>query len=1085
LAAVSSTAHGRVDAYLGIDVGSISTNLVVIDERSEVLSSRYLMTAGRPIEAIKRGLKEIGDEIAHSVVIKGVGTTGSGRYLTGDFVGADVIKNEITAQATAATHIDPDVDTIFEIGGQDSKYISLKDGAIVDFEMNKVCAAGTGSFLEEQAEKLGISIKEEFGGLALKAPQPVPLGERCTVFIESDLVHHQQRGASRENLVAGLSCSIVLNYLNKVVGDRKIGERIFFQGGTAFNVGVVAAFEKVLGRTVAVPENHHVTGAIGAAIVAMRERGGQESRFKGFDLSRRSYELTSFECRGCPNVCEIRKLTVEGEKPLYYGGRCEKYEVREETLKDTIPNLFTEREEFLERTWGETERPAPGAPEIGIPRTMFFQELLPLFRTFFEALGFRVVLSDKTHKGTIHRGVEAVLSEACFPIKVGHGHILNLIEKGVKTIFLPSVIEMPLKDERVERNFTCPYVQALPYTVRSAINFGREGVRLLNPVLNFRQDQRQAAKAFRRLGKELGKSSRQVTKALEAAVCAQNAFYESCRRRGREILENLGPDAMAMVVISRPYNGCDSGINLNLPQKVIDLGVIPIPLDFVPEDEAQPSRDSFSMYWSYGRRILAVAQLLRRDPRLRAIYLTNFGCGPDSFISHFFKEELTGSPHLIIEIDEHSADVGMITRLEAFLDSLKGAGKEKTRPMRARRLRTSRNGPRTIYLSYMTDHAFPLAAAFEACGRPAQVLPESDEETLKWGRKLTSGRECYPCILTTGDMAKKAKSRDFDPERSAFFMPGGRGPCRFGQYHRFHRLVLDELGFEGVPILAPIQDDGLCNELGAMGDNFMRIAWEGVVAADLLEKKARETRPYERHPGETDRMYRHFLEEACETTRKRGNILGVLERAREAFDGIETMGGAKPIIGIVGEIYIRSNRFSNEDIVRSLEQLGAEVWLPPIGEWILYTNYTAKRHTLVKGDYLNLIRNVVVDRMQQAIEHRMEAVFRGSLKNIPEPTTKEVITKALPYLHPSFEGEAILSMGKAVDFKEKGVCGIINTMPFTCMPGTIVTALLKRFREDHDDIPVLSMSYDGQKETNALTRLEAFVHQVRQRHRDA
>jgi CoA-substrate-specific enzyme activase, putative len=262
--------------------------VVVIDEHKMILSKRYLMTAGRPIEAIKQGLKEVGEELNDRVEILGVGTTGSGRYLTGDFIGADVVRNEITAQATASAHIDPDVDTIFEIGGQDSKYISLKNGAVVDFEMNKVCAAGTGSFLEEQAEKLGISIKDEFAQLAFSSQLPVSLGERCTVFMGSDLVHHQQQGAKKEDLAAGLCYSIVHNYLNKVVSKKQVGERVFFQGGTAFNQGVVAAFEKVLDKSITVPPDHEVTGAIGAAILAMKEKDSGPSGFKGFDLSKKN-----------------------------------------------------------------------------------------------------------------------------------------------------------------------------------------------------------------------------------------------------------------------------------------------------------------------------------------------------------------------------------------------------------------------------------------------------------------------------------------------------------------------------------------------------------------------------------------------------------------------------------------------------------------------------------------------------------------------------------------------------------------------------------------------------------------------------
>jgi predicted CoA-substrate-specific enzyme activase len=366
---VEITLQGKkLNAYLGLDVGSISTNLVVIDEDENVLAKRYLMTAGRPIEAVRKGLKEIGDEVGDRVRISGCGTTGSGRYLTADFVGADIVRNEITAQATAAAHIDPHVDTIFEIGGQDSKYISLENGVVVDFEMNKVCAAGTGSFLEEQAEKLDISIKEEFGTLALQARQPTRMGERCTVFIESDLVHHQQRAARTDDLVAGLSYSIVQNYLNRVVGEKPIGNRIFFQGGTAFNKGVVAAFERWLGKDIVVPENHDVTGAIGVAILAKEESTWEESTFKGFDLSERKYELTTFECKGCSNICLIRKVSIEGEKPLFYGSRCEKYDVIKRSKGEELPDIFAERERLLFAPYEGEEDLPEDAPVIGIPR---------------------------------------------------------------------------------------------------------------------------------------------------------------------------------------------------------------------------------------------------------------------------------------------------------------------------------------------------------------------------------------------------------------------------------------------------------------------------------------------------------------------------------------------------------------------------------------------------------------------------------------------------------------------------------------------------------------------------------------------
>ena len=381
-----------VRAYLGVDVGSISTNLVVIDEQKNVLAKRYLMTEGRPLEAVKRGLDEIAMEVGDSVEILGVATTGSGRYLTADFIGADLVRNEITAQAEAAIAIDPEVDTIFEIGGQDSKYISIDNGVIVDFEMNKACAAGTGSFLEEQAERLGISIKDEFSALALSAKNPTKMGERCTVFIESDVMHHQQADSKTDDIVGGLCYSIVLNYLNKVVGDRRVGKRIFFQGGTAFNKGVVAAFEKVCGKPITVPSHHDVTGAIGVAILAMKEKTWEKSTFKGFDLSKRSYAIDTFECKGCENLCEIRRVTCEGETPLYYGSRCEKYDVVRRVKGLEAKDLFKVREELLHDTYGRKDN---GGEVIGLPKILNMHELLPFWRSFLAELGFSVVLSDR------------------------------------------------------------------------------------------------------------------------------------------------------------------------------------------------------------------------------------------------------------------------------------------------------------------------------------------------------------------------------------------------------------------------------------------------------------------------------------------------------------------------------------------------------------------------------------------------------------------------------------------------------------------------------------------------------------------
>src|SRR5208283_9016 len=341
----------------------------------------------------------------------------------------------------------------------------------------KACAAGTGSFLEEQAERLGISIKDEFSALALGAKNPTKMGERCTVFIESDVMHRQQGDSKTDDIVGGLCYSIVLNYLNKVVGDKRVGKRIFFQGGTAFNKGVVAAFEAVCAKPITVPAHHDVTGAIGAAILAMKERTWERSTFKGFDLSKRSYAIDTFECKGCENLCEIRRVTCEGEKPLFYGSRCEKYDVVRHTKTVEKTDLFKIREDFLHNM---SDRNVDGE-KIGIPKILNMHELLPFWRSFLTELGFSVVLSDSTNKKVIKDGVENIIVESCFPIKLAHGHILNIVGKGINRIFMPSVIDMKKPSENVAGSFACRNAQSLPYTAKASIDFDELGVKMESP----------------------------------------------------------------------------------------------------------------------------------------------------------------------------------------------------------------------------------------------------------------------------------------------------------------------------------------------------------------------------------------------------------------------------------------------------------------------------------------------------------------------------------------------------------------------------------------------------------------------------
>ena len=1069
----------NLEVYLGIDVGSLSTNLVLIDRDKKVVARRYLMTEGRPIEAVRRGLAEIGGEVGDKVQVIGVGTTGSGRYLTGDFVGADIIRNEITAQATAAVNIDSTVDTIFEIGGQDSKYVSLQNKTVIDFEMNKACAAGTGSFLQEQAEKLEINIECEFGDRALSAECPVGCGERCTVFMESDLVGHQRSGATTDDLVAGLAYSIASNYLTKVVGDRKIGDNIFFQGGVAWNKGVVAAFEKLTGKRITVPPHHDITGAIGAAILAMEVDTGGGSGFKGFDLSRKKYELSSFICEDCDNQCEIRRVDVEGEEPLYYGSRCEKYDVRKKTSKVRIPDYFNLRRRLLMKRYIEVEPTELIRGRVGIPRVLHLYEYYPYWKAFFETLGFEVVSSDRSNHDIVESSLEKFAAETCFPVKIAFGHIDNLLNKEVDYIFLPGIIKYAEEDSDEEGGSICPYVQSIPNTIAAKFDFDSYKAKFIGYPIKMLRDMPKMVSQLRPLAKAMHLGEKELKKGIRNAVSAYDRFQKELAGAGERIMEKLGEDEKCLVIVSRPYNGFDRRLSLEIPQKIRKMGIKTIHIDFLPLE--LDTDDLSTMYWLYGRKILAAANFIRKHPNLYAVYLTSFGCGPDSFITHFFRRHMSGKPYLQLELDEHSADAGLITRIEAFLDSLRFYSFKP--PITEFSPANGRFSARdkTIYIPNMCDHARAVKAAFRRCGINAEVMDEPDDKSLYYGKKFTSGKECFPCVVTTGDMLRQINSRGFDADRAVFFMPGADGPCRFGQYSQLHRIILDDLGYKNIPIYSPNSKTSY-SDFGLEKTPFRRLAWRGSVMVDCLVKALHKTRPYELNRGQTERLYYDCLDRLEECIINNDRIDELAAQAGADFSRIPIIEERRPLVGLVGEIYLRNNRFSNNYLINKIENLGCEVMLATFGEWVSYTTHTYRLDSIFRKSFKGVAGAFLQAYIQNRDEHKIENKF---IKRYPiphEPRVEQVIDYAAPYLPVDVRGEAVLSIGKAIDFIKTGASGIINCMPFNCMPGTIVTSLSRKVSHDFSDIPWLNISYEGLQDSGEETRLEAFVDQVKSAH---
>lgn len=669
--------------YVGVDVGSISTNVVLIDERDRVVARRYLPTAGRPVEAARQGLLEVGEVAGGRVRVVAVGVTGSGRHLTGHYVGADVVRNEITAQARAAAAIDPAVDTVLEIGGQDSKFIRIQNGAVVDFAMNNACAAGTGSFLEEQADRLKISIEDDFANLAFGSTAPVCLGERCTVFMESDLVHHQQRGAAVPDLTAGLAYSIAENYLNRVVGARQVGKQVLFQGGVAGNDAVAAAFEQILGRRLRVPPQHDVTGAIGAAILAREDAAkhpGRGTRFRGFDARDRHCESETFVCKACPNLCEVKRVVVENEPPIFFGARCDKFEEAGRgaaSPEKEIPDLFAERAALLLGGWQDPGPRSPGRVRVGIPRSLVFHELFPFWHAFFDTLDMDIVLSADTNPGVVAMTQQCSAADTCFPVRLAFGHVLDLVARDVDFVFLPSVADREDPNPGQAHNHYCPLIAAAPHMVSAHIDVAAMGPRLVKGALHLGRP-KAWPREIRALARQLGIPGGRALDAARVGWVALEAFQEALKRRGAEALAGLDRARPVAVLVGRTYNTCDPGVCQDLPHKLRRMGVLPLPLDYLPTAEVDLTDVHRDLYWRSGQRIIGAGRIIRDDDRLQAIYLTNFACGPDSFLITYFRHAMGSKPFLELEVDDHTAEAGMVTRCEAFFDSL-GLGAERAR----------------------------------------------------------------------------------------------------------------------------------------------------------------------------------------------------------------------------------------------------------------------------------------------------------------------------------------------------------------------------------------------------------------------
>ncbi|MCG8499330.1 MAG: acyl-CoA dehydratase activase [Firmicutes bacterium] len=1015
-----------VDCYLGVDVGSTSTNLVLVDEKNEIIAYKYLRTLGNPAEAVRTGLKVLKAELGSRVNVIGAGTTGSGRYMIGELIGADLMKDEITAQAKAAVTIDKDVDTIFEIGGQDSKYISLEDGIVKDFQMNKICAAGTGSFIEEQAKKFNIPIKD-FGNIALGSDNPIHLGERCTVFIETSIAANLAGGANIEDIASGLCYAIAKNYLGRVVGQKKIGNKIFFQGGVAFNQGVINAFRALTGKDILVPPFFSITGAYGAAILAKEEMGMGKTRFKGFDIG-------------------TKEPFIEGQRKNKPGA--DNRSKFDEKVKELIFEGYDGTIDCEKKT-------------VGIPRALFTYGMFPMFNTIFKTLGFNVVLSGPTDEETIRRGQQYALDETCYPVKLITGHVAELVEKRVDYIFFPDLFTVDHPGSASRQNYGCAYMQLAFKLMKQTMELEKKGIELLSPTIAFSLGKKFMMESFSKLGQQLGKNPEQTVKALQKGMEAFHRFEERMGENGQQVLQELRPDEKAFVIISKIYGVADPILNMGIPAKLMDMGYKVLSFYDLPEGDL--SKEHPNMFWPFGQHILEPAQLVKQHPNLYAILLTHHGCGPDSAVSHYFREEMGRKPYLHIEVDEHSSGVGVITRLEAFINSLKKIKAEEADDITAyvdRVVHKEANikkgldeiaGDGVLYLPYLYPYSEIFKEILVKQGINTRTLPKTSRASVDLGRKFMITEEYFSLTALLGDVFKALyRLEKAEQGRIAFLIPQNEGTEVDGQYNRMLRTKLDEEGFKNVDIIAPFMEDVPYKE-----EKDVQAIYLGLLAGDLVKAAYKDTRA------------RHLTDILDLVKRNRFEPDHLNKIASEIREELKMVNFKKTVLA-TGEALVLYNDFLNDFTFSDLEDEGHRVVYSPVSEamWMMWR------------DFADQNENEKTPLFRERLDEFAKAIGAVSLC-LSEMSPFERDLNSLVASADRTVGYYAGANGRYREAKLlgdlRGIDGIITVASMYENTGIVMNVLHKGFAKDNPK-PMLHLTFDGNRNENDETKIESFMY---------
>ncbi len=1090
------------DCFLGIDAGSTTTKLALIGTEGQMLFSFYASNQGNPIKTAMTAMGLLREQLPASAHIVRGCSTGYGEALLKSAFCLDEGEVETVAHCTAARFFDPKVDCVLDIGGQDMKFIRMKNGVVDNVVLNEACSSGCGSFIENFAASLGYTAPD-FAAKALFAKHPVDLGTRCTVFMNSNVKQAQKEGADVSDISAGLAYSVIKNALFKVIklaNAQEMGEHIVVQGGTFHNQAVLRAFEKVSGREVTCPDIAGLMGAFGAALIARNHYHGQKSTMLPMEeILNLQYTTSTVRCGGCSNNCMLTVNKFPGGRRHITGNRCEKGLGRTEAKKKA-PNMVAWKRQ---RIFDYPVLPEDEAPHgvIGIPRVLNIYENYPFWATFFYRLGFSVKLSPLSSRKIYELGMESIPSESeCYPAKLSHGHVQWLVDHGAKTIFHPCVFYEHQEIDHQQNHYNCPIVVSYPENLKNNVEAVSEGeVRYVRPFIALTDEKTAADRLVKVMAEEWHIGAREVRAAVHEAWEEQLRAKADIRAEGQKTLAWMEENGKRGIVLAgRPYH-IDPEINHGIPELITSYDLAVLTEDSLPL-EKNPERPLRVLdQWVFHSRLYSAAQFVCKREDLELIQLNSFGCGLDAVTTDQVAEILEGSNKLytVLKIDEVNNLGAARIRIRSLIAAMNMRHEQgiHAKPHASVYHRTEFTKKMfdegyTILAPQMSPiHFNILEPVFERYGFHIEVLKNDNRAAIETGLQYVNNDACFPSITVVGQMMEAVLSGRYDTDHLALLMSQTGGCCRASNYVGFIRRALDKAGLSHIPVIS-LNAGGLeQNEGFKIPPALLLAAARAIVYGDLFMRCLYHVRPYEIVPGSANELHRQLEAECIDSLVNPKSKLSYAKVCRnivEAFDRFpihEDM--VKPRVGVVGEILVKYMPLANNHLVDLLEREGAEAVVPDLMDFMNYSLYNSQyRHEYLGVSWSAAAKSKVgISAIRKLRQPAIRALEKSRRFEPPMPI-EQVADLAKPFLSIGNQyGEGWFLTGEMVELLLSGTPNIVCIQPFACLPNHVVgKGVIKTLRSHYPQANIAAVDYDpGTSEVNQLNRIKLMLSTAQRR----